>query len=96
MPKNLTNGDLQLIEEHADTMIGQMVDASEQLRKMRVEKLDKLLHVARTCAILARDAANLSTFLLMQHDMQEQRAEIDRLRAKAGQNATAELGKDRS
>jgi hypothetical protein len=84
MPKNLTNGDLQLIEQHADTLIGHIQEASEQLRKMRVEKFDKLLHVARTCTILARDAANLSTFLLMQHDMQEQRAEIERLREQAG------------
>jgi hypothetical protein len=80
--KNLTAADLQTIDDKCCELQELLVDAIEQIRKMHIDgPLPELVERAKTCAICAREASNLGVFLLMQQRMQDQRAEIDRLRS---------------
>lgn len=83
MPKNLTDDDLLVIDTKIFDLLGLMQDATDKMEKLRADKLADLMRHAKTCAICAREAAQLSAMLLMQLHMQEQRAEIDRMRTEA-------------
>jgi len=84
MPKNLTDAELKSLNDQASVMIDTLQSATEKLKKLHCDDLTNCVGHARDLAILARDAAQLSTFLLMRQEMQEQHAEIKRLREAAG------------
>lgn len=81
MPKNLNDADLTEIKDKAMELFNLMNAAADKLNKMRVDNLSDPLDTVRSCVLLAREASNLGVFMFNQKRMQEQRAEIDRLRA---------------
>jgi hypothetical protein len=84
MPKNLTDADLVVIEAKVSELIDITQEAVDKMKKLHCDDLTNCVGHARNIAILARDASNLACFLLMRNEMQEQHAEINRLREAAG------------
>lgn len=84
--KNVTDEDVLSAKSDAGDLIDKLHDLNERIGKMNCDKIENPLDAARLFNILTRLSASFVTLMLTTQQMQEQRAEVDRLRAKLKDN----------
>ena len=85
MPKlpNVTKQNVVAVIGRAEDVLADLHDISDRIEKGYCDDIAEPVVKARTFISLSKAAAHMAGLLLLQSAMQEQRAEIERLRAKS-------------